>query len=190
MSASLQEAQQASAFTPLTNLSTKASLWLHLNRLENYKAELELRSKAIETPKEIPSVNNAQDEYGDTPLMEASRRGNYEEIEKLLAENPKSIDIQDENGMNALMHALYEGEEEIAKDLVSKTDLSKKDNFGWTVLHYAVRLGSIHMVQLFLRISNIKVDAQDIFGQTPLTIAAKVNPEILRTLKQYKCRRK
>lgn len=79
---------------------------------------------------------DAQDQYGDTALMKAARRGNFGCVSMLLAKGANP-DLVDDNGQAALHHALVDGNQEICQTLAAIVDISVTDKIGWNYLMYA-----------------------------------------------------
>ena len=79
---------------------------------------------------------------GETPLMEAARRGNLATSQRLLSggANPN---VQEKNGgQTALMWAAEERHRDVVKVLIdAHADLYARTRKGFTVLHFAARQG-------------------------------------------------
>lgn len=79
---------------------------------------------------------DAQDQYGDTALMKAARKGNAGCVNMLLSKGANP-DLVDRHGQTALHHALVDGNQEICQALAAIVDISVTDKIGWNYLMYA-----------------------------------------------------
>ena len=79
----------------------------------------------------------AKDEYAETSLIKASRKG-YSSVVKLLLEKGANIEAENDNGDTSLMLASCKGHSEVVKLLLEKgADIEAKDNRGKTALDFA-----------------------------------------------------
>ncbi|MBQ4084288.1 MAG: ankyrin repeat domain-containing protein [Alphaproteobacteria bacterium] len=73
------------------------------------------------------------------PLTEALSVGHFKAMQKLL-DLGSPIDVTDANGRTPLMECVRKGQHDVLEYLLTNgADIHKKDNFGETVAHYAVR---------------------------------------------------
>ncbi len=54
-------------------------------------------------------------------------------------------------------------------------NLQRQNNLGWTCLHFAAKMNSLHLATLLIEKSNTLINVRDIYGQTPLFLACKWN---------------
>ena len=125
---------------------------------------------------------NAEDNYGKTPLLWASRNG-HKGIVELLIDNGANIEARNEYGYTPLLLASYRGHIKIVKLLIDNgADLNAKDNYGWTTLILASRIGYIDIVKLLID-NGADIEAKNNYGYTPLLLASyRGNTEIVKLL--------
>ncbi len=107
-------------------------------------------------------------------LREAICKADVENVINLLSSCKKIINIQNVSGITFLHDAVYTGQAEIVKLLltVGEIDVNSKDCFGRAPLHCAAKCGYTDIVREFLKVYKIiDVNAQDNLGQTPLHLA-------------------
>jgi ankyrin repeat protein len=127
---------------------------------------------------------DAVDNYGNTPLIQASSATLKEEC-LLLIERGAKLDIKNNNGESALLGAIMRTEigskfietENIAKDIYIAlidhgADIEMRDNKGCTPLYIAARYQR-YDVLLDLMDRGANIDAKDNQGRTPLSVAAE-----------------
>ena len=119
---------------------------------------------------------DVKDKHGDTPLYKAATRGCSETVQVLI---DAGADIS---------RALNSARGEITKRLLSikaGEDVNKKDEKGWTVLHYAARDGSLIITNGMIKAGadvNILCETSD-GPMTPLMLAAyNKHSEIIKAL--------
>lgn len=86
---------------------------------------------------------NAQDFYGNTPLMFALNDELIEQIQILIKNNNLNYNLCNLNGETALHILLkninkYNNQDNMIKLLITHTDLNIQDNYGTTCLHYII----------------------------------------------------
>ena len=105
----------------------------------------------------------------DDKLLKYVYRKNYDKIKKIV-DKGANINAVDEEGRNALIHALLEseGEIEMIDFLISLgADYKISDKEGWTALHYVARDQKEELVNKLLEY-DVNIDAVDSYGNTPL----------------------
>jgi ankyrin repeat protein len=150
----------------------------------------EIVANLIENGANLDAVNK----YGDTALHISAANGYLAGIEKFLAEDDPvnaSIDVQNFTGFTPLISALKNGEVKAALLLIQKgADISKKDRFGNSSLHYALQNGHIEVVASLLE----KLNPEDMlnrnmFGETPWKLYLQflqTNPDVNKTISLLK----
>jgi ankyrin repeat protein len=117
---------------------------------------------------------NAQNQGGQTPLMLAVSKGNFD-IAKLLLDKGVDVNAQDRESHTPLADAVLSGKKDIVELLLehgAKASINKADRYGNTPLHRAATsYGKKDIVKLLLDAGAI-INAQDNSGQTPLHNAA------------------
>ncbi len=97
-----------------------------------------------------PSLTDAKDEMGRTPLHLACYGGHMELVKFLLS---KGADIETKfaNGSTALFWSIPEGHIDIVKLLITKgADIQAKQNDGTTLLHIAAAFGQTEIAELLI----------------------------------------
>ena len=110
-----------------------------------------------------------------TPLSYAAKSGHEEMVRILLERNDVDANRQDSCGRTPLYFAISRNYEAIGKVLLEQkgVDLRQRDKvLGRTILHLACDHGMKAIVKLLLE-GNIEIDARDISGCTPLSIASQ-----------------
>ncbi|WP_319803449.1 ankyrin repeat domain-containing protein [Wolbachia endosymbiont (group B) of Aporia crataegi] len=107
---------------------------------------------------------NAKDNYGYTPLHVASFKDHLNVVEKLL-DRGTDINAKDNDGLTPLELANNEGRSEIVVFLISY-----KNEYGYTLLHYAAKNNNSDLVDLLLT-KGADINAKDNSGNTPLHLA-------------------
>ncbi|GBG30195.1 Ankyrin repeat domain-containing protein 50 [Hondaea fermentalgiana] len=113
---------------------------------------------------------NAQNEYGKSALMYASRHGDHRTLKRLM-DYGAALDLQDENGRSALMHACINDQSECARLLIdhgAKLDL--QDHVGGTALAMTCKFGDLETLRLLLA-QGASVDQKFRDGWTALMLA-------------------
>lgn len=119
--------------------------------------------------------------YQDTPIMLASRRGEVNVVQELLAAGV-NVNHRNQDGTNALWAAVVANSFEIADLLLAHgADLDNQNDNGATALMYAASSGKTPWVQYFLaRGANTTLRSLDDFSALDLAN----NRDILRLLRQ------
>ena len=135
-------------------------------------ASIHSTPEIIEYLIEQKSLVNYHNPLGLTPLI-AAVKSNTDCIDVLL-QNGAIIDQADAYGRTPLYHAVYIGNLEIVKLLISKgANKFVKNNNGESLLHCAVRSQFFEMVQYLLS-EGIEIDTKDNDGTTPLHLACEL----------------
>ncbi|KFR14440.1 2-5A-dependent ribonuclease, partial [Opisthocomus hoazin] len=121
---------------------------------------------------------------GATALMDACSKGYFSVVKTLVQEMGADVNICDNKGRNALIHALKEG---CAKDRYESAvaigrflldhggDVNSKDECGKTALILAVEMQSPDLVTALLEKGEIDIDDADEEGNTALMVAVEKN---------------
>lgn len=125
----------------------------------------------------ISEVINAKDAFGDTLLHKAIMYKNQVIIKRLI-NNYKNIDLNAINQLKQtpLHKAVLDGSKDIVEELIKKEgidlNLPNKLLSNFTALHLAVSREDEEIARILIANDKIKINAKDIYGQTPLDIAA------------------
>lgn len=114
--------------------------------------------------------NDAFDNVGSTPLIEAVWAGHYDIVEYLLAQGAH-VHKKDKNKFAPIHHAARQGHEEIAKLLLkhgARVDARNKKNE--TPLHLASNFQVDKLVKLLLDQDHVNVNAKNYDGRTALDL--------------------
>ncbi|NWI71299.1 RN5A ribonuclease, partial [Todus mexicanus] len=121
---------------------------------------------------------------GATALMDACKKGHVSVVKMLVQEMGADVNICDNKGRNALIHALeegcakerYESAVSIGHFLLNQgVDVNTKDECGKTALIRAVEMQSPDLVEALLEKGEIDIDDADEDGNTALTVAVMKN---------------
>jgi ankyrin repeat protein len=125
---------------------------------------------------------NLQDKRGLTALMHASRQGNTEAVELLLA-HKANIHLQDKEGLTALLHASQQGKIDTARLLLAHpVNINQSDKKGLSALMHASRQGKVDTARLLLT-HHVDINQQDEMGLTALMHASQQgNTQIVQLL--------
>lgn len=98
-----------------------------------------------------PSIIVASNTSGVTALMFASKAGHIEVVRYLLLHGPaNAINAVDNEGMNALFHAIGGKRTEVAEVLISSgIDLTACNMYGLSAKHYAIEENQQDIIELF-----------------------------------------
>ena len=118
----------------------------------------------------------AKDSKGRTPLSWAAENGMAGVVEAFLRCGRVDVNAREDNGWTPLVYAVERTREAapVVKMLLEhdRTDPDAKGNEGRTPLSWAVGIGAVEVVKLFLqRGSGIDVNSRDAEGRTPLAWA-------------------
>lgn len=176
----------ASGCTPL-HLAYKANRSRAIKFLIRNGADVTLRDQAGHTPEEYapkqesPAETDAQqppaspeptlslkpDAKGWTPLHEAARTNNVEQVKKLLPLVTEFDKLGDKDQWTPLHAAAYNGSVEVLELLLAEPfDIDAKDAFGRTPLHDATRMGELEAARL-LMMCGASLQEKDNKGKTP-----------------------
>ncbi|NXV94964.1 RN5A ribonuclease, partial [Calonectris borealis] len=121
---------------------------------------------------------------GATALMDACRERHFSAVETLVQEMGADVNICDNRGRNALIHALkkggakerYESAVSIGHFLLDHgVDVNSKDECGKSALILAVEMRSPDLVKALLEKGEIDIDDADEKGNTALMVAVEEN---------------
>ncbi|NWI74846.1 RN5A ribonuclease, partial [Dryoscopus gambensis] len=119
---------------------------------------------------------------GATALMDACRERHFLAVKILVQEMGADVNIRDNRGRNALIHALkkgsdkkrYESAVSIVRFLLEhNVDVNSKDECGKTALILAVEMESPELVTALLKKDEIDIDDADEDGNTALMVAVE-----------------
>lgn len=123
---------------------------------------------------------NVQDIYGQTPLIIATIKGNYDKIDILL-KHPKTKDIidcnsQDKDGKTALYYACEKDYKGIVNLLIPCSNLELSEyKYGITPLYMASYRGLTDIVESLIENGNAEINYRIKSGDTPLNVAVRYN---------------
>ncbi len=118
-----------------------------------------------------PDVDCREFKTGETPLIKAAHQCDVD-LARILLGHQATVDLIDIDGGTALHAAASGGDFELASLLLEReADFLVKDKSGMIPLHYAIHCPKL--VGLLLSLGS-PVNAQCLFGNTPLNYATKV----------------
>ncbi|XP_066906876.1 putative ankyrin repeat protein RF_0381 [Halyomorpha halys] len=120
---------------------------------------------------ELGAEVNFTTKKGQTALHIASANG-FLEVVKVLMQSGAGIDIQDDDGVTALMASAKKANNIVSYLLNSGADQTFQCKSGWTALHYATDGGCTECT-LTLLSNGAKLNKKDIEGYTSLHLAAR-----------------
>jgi len=120
--------------------------------------------------------------YSQTNIFDVARSGTIEDVKRLMAINPDTINVADKNGYLPLTLACYRGNSDVAVFLASKVkDIDGTSDYG-TPLMAAVYKNQTEIVGQLLKF-NANVNFADANGTTALHYAIILrNEEIIKLL--------
>lgn len=129
-----------------------------------------------------PTLANAKDRFGSTPLHGAAAEG-HEDVVKLLLSNRADVNARSGNLVTPLGSAAHRGQTDVVKLLISNgANVDLPDDTGVTPLATAAFRSYKQIVEILLA-NNAKVNVKDEHGSTPLhEAAAGGNQEIVSLL--------
>jgi ankyrin repeat protein len=130
----------------------------------------------------LKRIENRTSVRGETDLMRASREGNADRIEELLALGV-DVNATSRHGSTSLMEAVMHSTEQVVRLLLDgQANPNAMDRYGVSVLDEATTPRDSRIFELLLlRKANVNRAAQD--GTTPLMLASRMNcPELVRLL--------
>jgi len=113
-------------------------------------------------------------------IYDAAVFGDFQEVDRLLAVDPRAVNAKDEYGFTPLHGVVGEHHFEMAEYLITRgADVMSKNDSGVTPLHLA---SSPEMVRILVR-HGAKLEAREDGGGTPLHLASE-NPEALDVMRE------
>jgi ankyrin repeat protein len=128
---------------------------------------------------------NQSDPWYRTPLFYAIENGDLPMVELLHAKGAKVEAVQANRSYmerTPLHVAVNQGNIEVLKFVLKKTwNVNRRDEYGWTPLHYAAK--NVEATKLLLATNRADINAKDNVGYTPLHRAAEGgNAEVVNFL--------
>ncbi|XP_046340307.2 ankyrin repeat domain-containing protein 1-like isoform X2 [Haliotis rufescens] len=106
-------------------------------------------------------------------LIYASRRGNLEEVKRLLSLNV-DVNCRDSYSRTPVMWAAGREHAEVVELLVRKgTDVSLVDEGGSSILHFACYAGDMEIVKFVLSLNVLDIESRGELSRTPVMYAAR-----------------
>ena len=112
---------------------------------------------------------NSKDTKGWTPLHWAAKNGNSEAVSQTL-DYDADIDAEGRDGMRPLHCAACSNSKIVCQLLDAGANITRRDNFRRTPLHWAADLGRADIVDILLA-KGAPINARDRYGRTPLQLA-------------------
>jgi ankyrin repeat protein len=126
---------------------------------------------------------NARLLSGETPLMEAARRGNLATVRVLLSGGADPDAREVNGGQNAMMWAIAQRHATVMEELVRRgADINARSKRGFTALMFAAQQGDADCVRILLDAGANPNDAMPRTGLTPLLIASAMGRTRAATL--------
>ncbi|KAF1807862.1 ankyrin, partial [Eremomyces bilateralis CBS 781.70] len=104
-------------------------------------------------------------------------------VDRLLEHDAVDASSRTEDGETPLHIAASGGHDTVVDRLLKRgIDVNSKDQRGQTPLHKAAAVGDEGVVQLLLKQASIDFDLKDNDGRTPLALAVRFRPEVVKLL--------
>ena len=115
---------------------------------------------------------------GETPLMQAARRGKVDVVRTLLARGANPNAKESNGGQTALMWAISERHSDVADELVKGgADIHAHSNSGSTALMFAAQQGDADSARILLAAGATRERSIERNGRRPLIIASAMGHE-------------
>lgn len=116
---------------------------------------------------------NVKDEFGMTPLHLAAKRGSLEIARLLLKKKAKVNTYEKRFQLSPLELAAYFGHDDIVAMLINaKGNIAKRDQFGRTILNWAIYAQRLSLIQLLIK-NGADLTGKDNLKRTPLHWASQ-----------------
>ncbi|CAN6703170.1 unnamed protein product [Malus baccata var. baccata] len=139
-----------------------------------YRGDIETVRSLLATGGGKAAANN-QDKNGFAPIHLASRKGHINIVELLLEHCPQPSTILDRNHWNILHTAVWHRRDDVVKYILDKVELhvliNRKDKFGNTPLHLAVRQGYPQTVKILASNKRVNFSVRNKKGHSAMDIA-------------------
>ncbi|KAM7162177.1 2-5A-dependent ribonuclease-like isoform 1-T1 [Macrochelys suwanniensis] len=120
---------------------------------------------------------------GATALMDAAREGHLSVVKILVSEMKADMNICDNQGRNALIHAFLSSDNKTRESVAPVVhflldcgvDVNRRDEHGKTTLILAVEIQSLDLVKALLEKNEVDINDADREGKTALMIAVEKN---------------
>ncbi|XP_046555235.1 putative ankyrin repeat protein RF_0381 [Haliotis rubra] len=115
------------------------------------------------------AIMSLVDNNGDNVLHSACRGGHVDMVRYVLSQHSVDINSRSKSGKSPLMTTVYNGHREVVDVLVGMgANVSRVDDDGDNVLHYACRGGHVGMVKHLLSKYSIDINSRGKSGKSPL----------------------
>lgn len=115
---------------------------------------------------------NRTDDAGLSPLMLLAKSGKAVAAQNLIKNPAVDVSLKDGMGRTAVEYAIFAGQQQIAKALVSSGAVNT-DATGNTTLHYACYYGYTEIAKILIEKDRDAVNQKNSDGETPLMLAAR-----------------
>ncbi|CAG8892972.1 unnamed protein product [Penicillium nalgiovense] len=124
---------------------------------------------------------NSKNGDGQSLLHQATKNGDREVVQQLLAHEEISINATDRQSCTALHLAAEYGCTSVAKCLLAKCgiDTNARDNYGRTAFHIAAEYGNTSITELLLAYGAVDINAPDAKGATALCSATDLKRTVV-----------
>jgi ankyrin repeat protein len=178
---SSKDVSQISALPGTTGSISQA--WEYtLIRLAARNAKTECVEKLL---KLSPSLVNAENYNGFTPIYWAVRYGHWNVVEILL-QNGATVDAKKNDGSTTIHYAAFCNNPEIVVKLLQQCPslVNMKNEKGLSAVHIAVQNGHLHILEILMK-NRANIEEKTNYGWTPIHFAAfHGKNEIVETLLQ------